>query len=137
MEEAKRQKDKFMGVIRQIHPDVVEIVDIDDLCENGILYETEKIPRWWRSSRRRGSTPCSRPTATLARSSARLGVAAALKVPTLMWGRPGRAAQHGREPGPGYPVRDVRLHQGDEAVRGAVQLHLELRDGERGLQAGL
>ena len=31
MEEAKRQKDKFMAVIRSIHPDVVEIVDIDDM----------------------------------------------------------------------------------------------------------
>ena len=44
MEEAKRQKDKFMAVIRSIHPDVVTIVDIDDICENGILYETAKIP---------------------------------------------------------------------------------------------
>ena len=37
MEEAKRQKDKFMAVIRSIDSDVVEIVDVDDLCENGIL----------------------------------------------------------------------------------------------------
>ena len=45
MEEAKRQKEKFMAVIRGIHPDVVTLVDIDDLCENGILFETEKIPQ--------------------------------------------------------------------------------------------
>ena len=32
MEEAKRQKDKFMSVIRSIDSDVVEIVDVDDLC---------------------------------------------------------------------------------------------------------
>ena len=43
MEEAKRQKDKFMAVIRGIKPDVVKIVDIDDLCENGILFQTDKI----------------------------------------------------------------------------------------------
>ena len=43
MEEAKRQKEKFMAVIRGIHPDVVTLVDIDDICENGILFETEKI----------------------------------------------------------------------------------------------
>ena len=35
MEEAKRQKEKFMAVIRGIHPDVVTLVDIDDICENG------------------------------------------------------------------------------------------------------
>ena len=38
MEEAKRQKDKFMAVIRSVLPDKVEIIDIDDLCENGILF---------------------------------------------------------------------------------------------------
>lgn len=43
MEEAKRQKDKFMAVIRAVKPGFVKIVDIDDICENGILFETDKI----------------------------------------------------------------------------------------------
>ena len=88
MEEAKRQKDKFMGVIRQIHPDVVEIVDIDDLCENGILYETE-IDALFTPHCDFGEEQCA------------AGVAAALKVPTLMWGardeRPNTDESRGRD----------------------------------------
>ena len=34
MEEAKRQKDKFMARIRAIKPEAVEIIDVDELCEN-------------------------------------------------------------------------------------------------------
>ena len=45
MEEAKRQKEKFMAVIRGIHPDVVTLVDIDCL-----LY-TSPSPRDMRRSR--------------------------------------------------------------------------------------
>ena len=37
MEEAKRQKDKFMARIRAIKPEAVEIIDVDELCENGIM----------------------------------------------------------------------------------------------------
>ena len=36
MEEAKRQKDKFMAVARTDKSDSVQIIDIDDICENGI-----------------------------------------------------------------------------------------------------
>ena len=71
MEEAKRQKDKFMGVIRQIPPDVSEIVDIDDLCERHPVRDGEDPQVVEKFQKARGSTPCSRPTATLARSSAR------------------------------------------------------------------
>ena len=44
MDEAKRQKDAFMRVVRGVKPDIVTIVDIDDLCENGIACETDKVP---------------------------------------------------------------------------------------------
>ena len=40
MEDAKAHKDAFMARIREIDADAVEIVDIDDLCENGILTAT-------------------------------------------------------------------------------------------------
>ena len=35
MVEAKLQKDCFMEEIRKIKASLVEIVDIDDICENG------------------------------------------------------------------------------------------------------
>mgnify|MGYP006996310838 CR=1 FL=1 len=61
MEEAKRQKEKFMAVIRGIHPDVVTLVDIDDICENGIL--------WWKNSAGQRLTRCLPPIAILVKSS--------------------------------------------------------------------
>ena len=45
MEAAKEQKDIFMEVVRGIRPDAVELVTIDDVCENGIAYEYETIQK--------------------------------------------------------------------------------------------
>ena len=42
MEEANRQKERFMKVVRSVKPELVRVVAIDDLCENGILYEMDK-----------------------------------------------------------------------------------------------
>lgn len=36
MQEALRQKQIFTEVIKNIRPEAVSLVDIDDLCENGI-----------------------------------------------------------------------------------------------------
>lgn len=69
MEEAKRQKEKFMAVIRGIHPDVVTLVDIDDICENGILFETEKITQVVENSAGQRLTRCLPPIAILVKSS--------------------------------------------------------------------
>ena len=69
MEEAKRQKEKFMAVIRGIHPDVVTLVDIDDICENGILFETEKITQVVENSAKQRSMRCLPPIAILVKSS--------------------------------------------------------------------
>lgn len=69
MEEAKRQKEKFMAVIRDIHPDVVTLVDIDDICENGILFETEKITQVVEKFRRAKIDALFTPIAILVKSS--------------------------------------------------------------------
>lgn len=45
MVEAKRQKDCFMEEIRKIKASIVEIVDIDDICENGIVYVLYSLNR--------------------------------------------------------------------------------------------
>ena len=42
---AKKQKDRFMAVIRAIRPDFVKIVDIDDLSENGIAFKNDVVPK--------------------------------------------------------------------------------------------
>lgn len=101
MEEAKRQKDKFMEVIRGIHPDVVTLVDIDDLCENGILYQTEKIPQVVEKFRQAKIDALFTPHCDFGEEQCAAGVAAALKVPTLMWGardeRPNTDESRGRD----------------------------------------
>lgn len=101
MEEAKRQKDKFMSVIREIHPDVVTLVDIDDLCENGILYETEKIPQVVEKFRRAKIDALFTPHCDFGEEQCAAGVAAAMKVPTLVWGardeRPNTDESRGRD----------------------------------------
>jgi len=47
MEEAKRQKDKFMARIRAIKPEAVEIIDVDELCENGIMLQGHSRYQLW------------------------------------------------------------------------------------------
>ena len=39
--EAKRQKEKFMGVIKGIKPEVVKIVDVDDVVPDGIVFTAD------------------------------------------------------------------------------------------------
>lgn len=43
LEVAKEEKEKMYQVIRQIKPDVTEIIDIDDVCDSGILYKEEEV----------------------------------------------------------------------------------------------
>ena len=43
MEAAKAQKDEFMPVIRSIKSDYVEIIDVDELTENGIAFTYDVI----------------------------------------------------------------------------------------------
>ena len=86
MEEAKRQKDKFMAVIRSILPDKVEIIDIDDLCENGILFQTDKIPAVVDKFRKANIDALFTPHCDFGEEQCAAGVAAQMKVPTLLWG---------------------------------------------------
>jgi hypothetical protein len=47
MEEAVRQKNKFMSVIRRVKPELVEIVDVDDIVEGEFYMKRIKCPPWW------------------------------------------------------------------------------------------
>ena len=90
-------------MIRQIHSDVVEIVDIDDLCENGILYETEKIPQVVEKFKKAGIDALFTPHCDFGEEQCAAGGGGGPEGAHPDVGRPGRAAQHGREPGPGTP----------------------------------
>ena len=68
MEEAKRQKDCFMTVIRGIDSEAVTLVDLDNVCENGIAFRLSDVPKAVKNSERRESKLCLSHSATLARS---------------------------------------------------------------------
>lgn len=101
MEEAKRQKDAFMAVVRTVKPDSVRIVDIDDICENGILFETDKISPVVEKFKDARIDALFLPHCDFGEEQCAAGVAAALKVPTLMWGardeRPNTDQSRGRD----------------------------------------
>ncbi len=101
MEEAKRQKDRFMAVIRNIKPDAVEIVDVDDQCENGIMRDTAKVPGVVEKFRRAGVDALFIPFCDFGEEQVAAQIAAAFKLPTLVWGardeRPNSDEARGRD----------------------------------------
>ena len=101
MEEAKRQKDKFMAVIRDIKPDAVEIVDVDDQCENGIMWDTAKVPCVVEKFRSAGVDALFIPFCDFGEEQVAAQIAAAFKLPTLVWGardeRPNSDESRGRD----------------------------------------
>ena len=103
MEEAKRQKDAFMAVIRAVKPDSVQIVDIDDLCENGILFETDKITPVVEKFKDARIDALFLPHCDFGEEQCAAGVAAALKVPTLRWGARDELAHTDQSRGRGPP----------------------------------
>lgn len=101
MEEAKRQKDKFMAVIRGIKPDIVEVVDIDDICENGVMYKTTDIDNVVNKFYAKKIDALFIPHCDFGEEQVAATVAAKLKVPTLVWGardeRPNTDELRGRD----------------------------------------
>jgi len=86
MEEAKRQKDAFMAVIRAVKPNAVTIIDIDDLCENGIAFQTDAVPGIIQKFQERRIDALFVPFCDFGEESVVAAVASALALPTLIWG---------------------------------------------------
>lgn len=101
MEEAKRQKDKFMKVIREIKPEAVEIIDVDELCENGIMYEMSKVPAVVEKLQDARIDALFLPFCDFGEEQVAASIAAAFKLPTLVWGardeRPNNEEARGRD----------------------------------------
>lgn len=101
MEEACRQKKSFMNVIRSIKSDHVGLVDIDDLCENGIVYDYEgakKVIKKFKSAR---IDALFIPFCDFGEETVVAKIAKEFMLPTLIWGnrdeRPNTDAQRGRD----------------------------------------
>ncbi len=101
MEEAVRQKEKFMAVIRGVKSDIVTIVDIDDICENGIMYRYEEVAQVAEKFRLAGIDALFTPFCDFGEEQTVATLAARLNVPTLVWGprdeRPNTDESRGRD----------------------------------------
>lgn len=101
MEEAVRQKEKFMAQIRTIAPQCVRIVDIEDICENGIAWQTEKIAPIVHKLKNEEIDGLFIPFCDFGEEQVAAQIAADLKRPTLVWGardeRPNTYEVRGRD----------------------------------------
>jgi len=86
MEAAKAQKDKMMAVITSLDPELLKIVDIDDLCDNGIASNADLVPKIVEKFRDAKIDALFIPFCDFGAEAVAGGIAAALRVPTLVWG---------------------------------------------------
>ncbi len=87
MEAAKAQKDEFMPVIRSIKSDYVEIIDVDELTENGIAFTYDVIAPIVKKLKDNEIDALFLPFCDFGEESVAAGIASAFKVPTLVWAR--------------------------------------------------
>lgn len=101
MREASRQKNHFMKTIREHKPALVDIVDIDDIAENGILYEMDKVPAVVGKLRRASIDALFIPFCDFGEEQVAAAIASVFRVPVLIWGardeRPNTFEERGRD----------------------------------------
>ena len=99
---AKKQKDRFMAVIRAIRPDFVTIVDIDDLSENGIAFKNDVVPAIVDKFKAAKIDALFIPFCDFGEESVASAIAASFRLPTLVWGNrdtiPNTTASRGPDP---------------------------------------
>ncbi|MCL1830422.1 MAG: fucose isomerase [Oscillospiraceae bacterium] len=86
MEEAKRQKDRFMKVVRSFESDTLKIVDLDDIAENGIMYEMSKVPLAVEKFHLAKIDALFVPFCDFGEESVVASIAKEFNVPVLVWG---------------------------------------------------
>ena len=101
MVEAKLQKDCFMEEIRKIKASLVEIVDIDDICENGIVCEMDKVNAIVDKMKNRKIDALFFPFCDFGEEQVVATIASKFTVPILIWGprdeRPNTDEARGRD----------------------------------------
>lgn len=86
MQEAVRQKEMAIQVIREIIPEMIQVVTLDDICENGIAYKEKEVPtiiNWFKDA---DVDALFIQFCDFGEESVVANVAAALKVPVAVWG---------------------------------------------------
>ena len=101
MEEAVRQKERFMAVIRNTLSDSVEIVDIDDISENGICWNMDETRRIIEKFRTAGIDALFIPFCDFGEEQVAAAIASGFHLPVLIWGardeRPNNDISRGRD----------------------------------------
>jgi len=101
MEAAKAQKDKFMETIASLGLDILRIVDIDDLCENGIASSIDVAPKAVEKFKDARIDALFIPFCDFGAEAVAGAVASQFRVPTLVWGPrdeyPNTNASRGRD----------------------------------------
>ncbi len=86
MDVAKAQKDEFMPIIQSIKSEYVEIINIDDICDNGIAYEYSNVESVVEKFRKHDIDALFIPFCDFGEESVATGIASKFKVPVLVWG---------------------------------------------------
>jgi len=101
MDEAMRQKRLFTAAIGGIRPDAARLVDVDDICENGILCRTADVDAVIAKMKANEVDALFLPFCDFGEEVVAARVAAALKLPVLVWGardeRPNADESRGRD----------------------------------------
>jgi L-fucose isomerase-like protein len=103
---AKAEKAKFMGIIKEIYPEVVKIVDVDDVVPDGIVYTADAAAKAIAKLKSAGINALFIPFCDFGEEGPAATVAEAFKgLPVLVWGardqKPNREDQ-------GYRGRDTQ-----------------------------
>ena len=101
LETATREKEKFMAVIREIKPEVVTLVDVDDICTNGIIENEAYSPAVVEKFRKANVDAIFVPFCDFGDEGSVADVVSKFQVPVLVWGardeRPNTLEARGRD----------------------------------------
>ncbi len=101
METAKREKDEFMARIRALAGATVELIDIDDVSENGIAFQPQHVAPVVEKLKRYEIDALFLPFCDFGEEQVAAGIASAFSVPVLVWGprdeSPNTAESRGRD----------------------------------------
>ena len=86
LETAVREKEKFMPVIRSIKPEAVTLVDIEDICREGIIESERFSPAAAEKFKRERVDGVFVPFCDFGEEGAVADVVSKLDVPVLVWG---------------------------------------------------
>lgn len=86
METAKREKEEFMARIRSLAGATVELIDIDDVSENGIAFQPQHVAPVVQKLKQNGIDALFLPFCDFGEEQVAAGIASAFQVPVLVWG---------------------------------------------------